>query len=185
MNEENQKALEKAAISEIWLPIAGYEGIYEVSDLGRVRSLKFGKSKILIPGKTGCGYLFVILCKDSKGKCMTVHRLVASAFIPNPLNLPQVNHIDENKLNNNVTNLEWCTASYNNNYGTRIRRLAEAIAKALSKPVQQLDKATGELLATFPSTVEAERITGIARSSICKCCLRKRKSAGGFIWKYA
>ena len=181
---------------EHWKAIAGYEGLYEVSDLGRVKSLNYnhtGIEKILKPGKNQGGYLAVILCKDGKHKYMRVNRLVAQAFLPNPLNLPQVNHRDEDKLNNAASNLEWCTASYNINFGTRNRRVAEAVAKAnrnkpkLSnrpKPVQQLDK-QGNLLATFPSTHEAERITGIRHGNICQCCLGRYKSAGGFVWKFS
>ena len=115
--------------TEIWRPIAGYEGLYEVSDQGRVRSLWFGKSKILMPMKVGHGYHQVKLYKDSNSKNMYVHRLVAEAFIPNPQALPQINHIDENKLNNAASNLEWCTASYNINYGTHNRRVGEAIRR--------------------------------------------------------
>lgn len=174
---------------ENWLPVVGYEERYEVSDAGHVRSLNFnhtGKTKILKPGDNGCGYLQVRLYKDGKFKHMFVHRLVAEAFLPNPQCLPQVNHRDENKLNNNASNLEWCTASYNNNYGSHNRRMAEAQVNdpKKSKPVQQLDK-QGNLLRTFPSTQEAERVTGIAQPSICQCCNGERKSAGGYKWRYA
>lgn len=166
-------------MKETWKAIVRYEGIYEVSDEGNVRSLKFGKTKILNPRKTTCGYLQVRLCKDGIRKMMLVHRLVAEAFIPNPLNLAQVNHKDENKQNNAASNLEWCSASYNNNYGTRLLRVAEA----KSKPVQMFDK-QGNLLATFPSMAEAERVTGINHCGIVKCCLGKLKSTGGYVWRY-
>lgn len=167
---------------ETWKDISGYEGIYEVSDLGRVRSLvqrNRWKPGILKPQKHRYGYLYVNLCKDGKVKGMKVHRLVAQAFIPNPNNLPQVNHKDENPQNNAASNLEWCSARYNINYGTRNGR----VAVALSKPVQMFDK-QANLLATYPSTMEAERVTGIAHQSIVKCCLGKYKLAGGFIWRY-
>lgn len=91
----------------IWKEIAGYEGIYEVSDTGLVRSLKFGKAKILKPQNNGNGYLHFRLCKNGKAKNTKIHRLVAEAFLPNPLGLETVNHIDEDKTNNNVSNLEW------------------------------------------------------------------------------
>lgn len=115
---------------ENWLPIAGYEGLYEVSDLGRVRSLvrrnNRWKPGVLKPRKDRRGYLHVRLYKDGKVKDMSVHRLVAEAFIPNPLNLETVNHKDENKQNNAGSNLEWMSVADNINYGTRNRRIAEA-----------------------------------------------------------
>ena len=167
----------------IWKEISGYEGLYEVSDTGLVRSLKFGKKRILSAGKQRKGYLAVQLYKDGICKNLLIHRLVASAFIPNPQNLDTVNHKNEDKHNNNISNLEWMTLTDNQNYGTRNKRIAEA----RSKQVQQLDKSTGELLATFPSIIEAERQTGIAQQSICACChgKRKRKTAGGYRWSYA
>ena len=100
-------------MEEIWRDIDGYEGLYQVSNKGRVKSLKYGKERILRPGwKTG-GYLFVILCKNGNQSKQRIHRLVAQAFIPNPNNKPQVNHLDENKKNNCVDNLEWATAKEN------------------------------------------------------------------------
>lgn len=119
-------------VEEIWVDIKGYEGLYQVSNLGRVKSLEridsLGhkrKEKIFKPQKNK-GYLRVSLWKDGKGKKYSIHRLVAIAFIPNPDNLPEVNHKDENKFNNNVDNLEWCTVAYNNTYGTRIQRFSES-----------------------------------------------------------
>ena len=165
---------------ETWKAIAGYEGIYEVSDLGRVRSLKYGKEKILKPGKNQGGYLHVVLCKDGQSKTITVHRLVADAFVPNPNNLETINHKDEVKTNNTVTNLEWMSQKDNLNYGTRNKRVGEA----LSKQVQMFDKSTGELLATFPSLAEAERVTEINQGNISSCCNGKYKSAGGYKWRY-
>lgn len=102
--------------------IEGYEGLYQVSNLGNVKSLNYGKERILKPIKNGKGYLQVILCKNGKHKMYQVHRLVATVFLPNPNNLPCVNHKDENSLNNCLYNLEWCTYSYNNSYGTKNQR---------------------------------------------------------------
>ena len=156
---------------EQWKAIAGYEGLYEVSDLGMVRSLKFGKERILKPGKTHSGYLLVNLCKDGHTKPILVHRLVAEAFIQNPNNLETINHKDEVKTNNVASNLEWMS-------------IADNIRYSVNKSVQMFDKKTCELLATFPSTIEAERVTGIDHSHISKCCNGKLKSAGGYVWKY-
>ena len=111
---------------EIWRPIVGYEGLYEVSSYGRVRSLdryvnnnSFRKGKVLSPGKDTIGYLFVVLSCNGKCKTIRVHRLVAQAFIPNPDNLPEINHINEDKTDNRVDNLEFCNRKYNINYGSR------------------------------------------------------------------
>ena len=171
---------------EHWKAIAGYEGLYEVSDLGRVKSLWNGKEKILKPGKNTWGYLKVVLYKDGHGKTITVHRLVAEAFIQNPNNLETINHKDEDKTNNVASNLEWMSIKDKINYGTHNKRVSEARLNhpAFSKKVQMFDKKTGELLATFPSTNEAGRVTGIANQSISKCCNEKLKSAGGYVWKY-
>ena len=157
---------------EHWKAIAGYEGIYEVSDLGRVKSLKYCKEKILKPQKDKYGYLQVCLCKDGHTKQLLVHRLVADEFVPNPNNLETVNHKDEVKTNNTVSNLEWMSREDN-------------VAYSANKSVQMFDKFTLELLATFPSITEAERVTGINHGNISKCCLGKLKSAGGYIWKYS
>lgn len=166
---------------EHWQPVVGYEGLYEVSDQGRVKSLKFGKEKILKPWKTPDGYLKVSLRKDGHTKQTYVHRIVSEAFIPNPNNLETVNHKDEVKTNNVASNLEWMSQKDNINYGTRNKRMSEA----LSKQVQMFDKSTSELLATFPSLSEAKRVTGINQSNISQCCNGKLKSAGGYAWKYA
>lgn len=172
---------------EHWKAIAGYEGLYEVSDQGRVKSLgnnKSRKEKILKPQKYSCGYFLVKLCKEGVVKQCLIHRLVAEAFIPNPNNLDTVNHKDEVKTNNVVSNLEWMSMKDNLNYGTRNKRSAESIVEVLAKSVQMFDKSTGELLATFPSLCEAERVTGISRPNISNCCRNKQKYAGDYVWKY-
>ena len=110
-----------------------------------------------------------------------IHRLVAQAFIPNPNNLPEINHKDENPLNNNVDNLEWCTHQYNSNYGKRPKKIGEKH----SKRVVMCDK-KNIVVAVFNSVTEASSVTGIHAGSISECCNNKqyRHSAGGYIWKY-
>lgn len=162
---------------EIWKDIKGYEGLYQVSNYGNVRSLDYrhtGRTEVLSPGENTCGYLFVNLCKNGKVKKFTLHRLVAEAFLPNWFDDREVNHKDENPKNNNVDNLEWCDRKYNINYGTRIERI--------SKQVIQMTK-TGELVREWPSTAEAGR-NGFHQPAIVYCCIGQRKSHKGFIWKY-
>ena len=172
---------------EIWKKIEGYEGLYEVSNEGRVRSLNYrhtGETKILKPAICYGGYLKVGLWKDGNKKKFTVHRLVARAFLPNILDFPEVNHIDEDKTNNRVKNLEWCTREYNNNFGTRNQRVRETMTNGkTSKPVLQFSK-SGEFIREWPSAHEVERVLGYSQGYISNCCLKKYKSAYGFIWKY-
>lgn len=165
---------------EIWLDIKGYEGLYQVSNHGRVRSLNYWKTgKVKILSTRICnGYLRVGLSKDGKEKMFMIHRLVAEAFIPNWFDDPCVNHIDENKENNNVENLEWCDTKHNDNHGTRNIRISEK----LSKPVLQYTKG-GELVREWNSITEAER-NGFSSGDIWSCCNGRYKSHKGFIWKY-
>lgn len=162
---------------ENWKDIEGYEGLYQVSTHGRVRSLK--RNKIMNPVKAINGYMRVRLIKNGKDKNYLVHRLVAEAFLPNWFDDPQVNHRDENKQNNHVDNLEWCSAKYNTNYGSCIKRRVEK----LSKPVLQFLK-TGEFVREWVSIQEVERQLGVCHSKISLCCKGKRKSHHGFIWRY-
>ena len=164
---------------EIWCPIKGFEGLYEVSDQGRVRSLKFGKERILKPIRMSKGYLFVNLCKNGEMKKCLVHRLVAQTFIPNPDNLPQVNHKDEDKENNSVQNLEWCDQKYNINYGIR----NQMVSMKLSKPVLQFTK-DGEFVREWKSATDVQRTLGYFQNHISNCCNGKCKSSNGFIWKF-
>lgn len=166
--------------NELWKDIKDYEGLYQISNLGRVKSLRFGKEKILKYGKSGKGYFFVNLCKNGEYKSYIVHRLIAKAFIPNPENLPEVNHKDENKQNNCVENLEWCTHKYNNNYRTRNNRMA----KANSKPILQFTK-NGEYINQWSSAIEIERKLGFYQTNISKCCLGKIKTAYNYTWRFA
>lgn len=166
---------------EIWLPIKGYVGLYEVSSFGRVRSLNYnhtGHTKVLSPVEDGGGYLQVGLCKNGKCKKFKIHRLVAQAFLPNWFDDREINHIDENPKNNHIDNLEWCDSKYNTNYGTR----NEHIAEKLSKPVIQLTK-TGELVREWPSTIEAGR-NGFKQGAVSLCCRGKLNYHKGFIWRY-
>lgn len=160
-------------MKEIWKDIVGYEGLYCVSNYGRVKSLNYhrtGKERILKPGIKN-DYYFVILYKNGKTKFYLVHRLVTEAFIENPDNKPQVNHKNEWKWCNCVWNLEWCTAKYNINYGTRTRRI--------SKPIICIE--TGVI---YNSVSDASKSLLIEDGNICKCCKGKIKSAGGLHWKY-
>ena len=181
---------------ELWKPIIGYEE-YEVSNKGRIKRLAYYKTvckgskqfceeRILKPQMRKFGYQAVTLSHNSKVKSFLIHRLVATAFIPNPKNLPQVNHKDENPSNNNANNLEWCTQEYNSNYGTSKFRIAEKLKNGImSKPVEQYNK-QGEFIREYPSAIEASRVLGLSVSGIVSCCNDNKKYAhcGGFFWKY-
>ena len=166
-------------MEEIWCPIKGFEGQYEVSDQGRVKSLKYGKERILKPGRMPKGYLFVNICKNGEKKTCKVHRLVAQTFIPNPDNLPEVKQKDGDRENNAVQSLEWCDRKYNVNYGTRNQRQAEK----LSKPILQYTK-SGKFVREWKSTYDVERNLGYFHSCISYCCTGKLKYAYNFIWKF-
>lgn len=168
-------------MEEIWLPIKGYEGLYEVSNLGNVRSLNYkrsGKIGNIIKNIDKKGYVFVTLYKNGKHKSHKVHRLVAEAFIPNWFNEPQINHKDENPKNNNVDNLEWCDCSYNINYGTRNYK----VSSSLSKIVLQFTL-DGEFIREWNTSKEL-KINGFQQSAISRCCCGERKFHKGYIWKY-
>ena len=186
---------------EIWKDIVydgeDYTNLYQVSNLGRVKSLGNGKSnnskeRILRPGKTTNGYLKVCFCKDGKQKWFLVHRLVATAFLENPENKPEVNHIDEDKTNNFVGtpendykdgNLEWCDGEYNKNYGFRNEKISEKMTNGkLSKLVVQFTL-DGKFVREWPSTMECGR-NGFHHGAVSACCRGELKSHKGFIWKY-
>ena len=160
---------------ETFVKIEGFEN-YEVSNLGKVRNIKSGI--MLKPWITKDGYLRHCLYGHDKRKNLLLHRIIATAFIDNPGKKPQVNHIDENKLNNDLSNLEWCTERENAIHGTRTKRVAEK----LSQKVIQLDL-NGNVLNEFESMVQAGQETGVSRSNISSCCNGKLKSAGGFKWR--
>lgn len=165
---------------EVWKPVTNYEGLYEISNLGRIRSLhnyKRNGNNILVP-RIKRGYFTVGLRKNGIRKWFLLHRLVALAFIPNPNNYPCVNHKDENKLNNNVENLEWCTVSYNNTYGTRIERVTDKTGK----PVYQYD-INGNFIKKHKSLASATKEVGLkSASTISLCCSGKYETAGGYKW---
>lgn len=178
-------------MKEEWRTIKGYEGMYEVSNEGRVRSLdryagkNYIKGKVLSMFKGTGGYTIVSLCINGKNKSFSVHRLVAEAFIPNPHDYPQVNHKDENKNNNDMNNLEWCTAKYNSNYGTHNQRLKES-SKHRLKPVYQIDKDCGTIIMRWESIKEAAEAIKLSPTLIWLVCNKRgNKTAGGFCWEYA
>lgn len=174
-------------MEEIWKPIKGYNGRYEISSLGRVRSYaqdrKHGKIKTGNP--TVKGYRSIVLYDGNGGsKCYPVHRLVACEFLRNPENLPQVNHKDENKANNRVDNLEWCDNDYNIHYGTSIARgaLSNRCCKSTSRPVYSIDE-FGRI-EYFDSIGEAERQTGCWHSNIVRALKGRRNHCGNRQWFY-
>ena len=163
-----------------------YEGLYKVSNLGRILSLNYnrtGKPELMNPGTDKDGYLKVTLSKNRKRKTCKVHRLVAQTFIPNPDNLPEVNHIDEDKTNNRVENLEWKSHKDNNNHGTRNERISKANTNGKkSKRVRQLSL-DGELIKVWESTNECGR-NGFCQVAVSDCCRGKLKTYKGFRWEY-
>ena len=163
-----------------------YEGLYQVSNLGNILSLNYrntGRAELMNPWEDKDGYLKIGLRKNKKTDFILVHRLVAQTFLPNPDNLPQVNHKDENKANNRVENLEWCTIEYNHNYGTINQRISKANTNGkLSKRVLQLSL-TGELIREYPSARDCER-NGFEHSGVIRCCNGKQKTHKGFKFMY-
>lgn len=184
-------------MSEEWRAVPGYEGLYEVSNCGRVRSLPRwfhygdGRKSCLRPGrilkltKKSNGYLYLNLSKHKDAKPTYVHRLVAMAFLPNPNNLPLINHKDESRSNNHVDNLEWCDNRYNMMYGTVGERLRNHEYGTPGIPVEQRDL-DGNLIREYKSMGEAENMTGVKRQNIRDCCQNKRghHTAGSFKWNY-
>lgn len=180
---------------EIWKDIEGYEKVYQISNLGRVKSLArwsngnhFLKEKYLKTYLDKDLYERINLYEKGKVKHYFVHRLVAQAFIPNPNNLPQVNHIDENKTNNCVNNLEWCTVEYNNNYGTRTARATNSndykkLALLNNKKIYGKNLQSGEII-HFNSIKEASEHLNTRSASIGRVLRGVRKTNNGWIFKY-
>lgn len=180
-------------MKEIWKDVVQFEGYYQVSNLGNVKRLRtevqsclkhHNGTKIVkernLTKKIQNKYYSVHLCKNGKSKTIRVHRLVAQAFIPNPNNLPQINHKDENKLNNSADNLEWCTCKYNQNYGTRKYKREHSKVK----PIQKIDIKTKEVLDTYFSLSYAAKENNLSFKAISRAATGKVKTSGGYIWKY-
>ncbi len=179
-------------MEEIWKDIDGYEGYYQVSNLGNVKSVdRYIKSplnnqeSVLRKGKQiktninkKNGYIYVCFYKENTQTSKRVHRLVAKAFLPNPDNLPQVNHIDGNKQNNNVNNLEWCSQLENIQHANK-----NGLINHYKRRVIQLDKDLN-LIREWESITEASKELKIERANITACCNGKLKRAGGYVWKY-
>jgi hypothetical protein len=175
-------------MNEIYKDIKGYEGFYQVSNLGNIKRLEHTKYNLLTKTNSvykehlvkKCinkkGYYQVTLCKNSKIKPINVHRLVAEAFIPNFDNLPCINHIDGNKSNNRVDNLEWCSFKYNVQHAYKNNLMLNC------KKVKQYDL-NGSYFKEYNSINEANKQTNINQGNISMCILGKRKSAGGYIWR--
>lgn len=177
-------------MEEIWKDIKGYEGLYQVSNLGRIKSLaryvyyRNGKvyhqdEKILKPCLNNKGYCRVRLTKSTNSKLFFVHRLVAMAFIPNPNNFPQINHKDENKQNNSSNNLEWCTSLYNNNFGKKKESNKNERQK---KQVFAENIKNGEYL--ILKSISEGKNYGFTQQCISNCCLGKQKKHKGFRFRY-
>ena len=175
-------------MQEIWKDIDGTSGRYQISNLGNVRAFtRFRNGELLKPARYSNGYLFVHFAKDTDKKgerhSYLIHRLVAQAFLPNPDGLPQVNHKDEDKTNNIVDNLEWCTALYNNNYGTRNERISKNQNNdRKNKPILQFTS-DGKFVKEWVSITEASKY-GFQRRSIQRCLKGEYKRHYNFIWKY-
>lgn len=178
---------------EIWKPVSGFEGLYEVSNIGRVRSLTRYK-KVIKPHIINTGYYQYQLWHKGKYRVAFAHRLVAQAFVPNPDNKPYVNHKDENKLNNSFDNLEWVTHVENCRYGTAIERRTKHLdyskrrvnnanqIKACSKPIAQYTK-DGTFVKNWNSIAECARETGISPSGISRVVSGLRNSIYGYVFK--
>ena len=177
-------------MSEKWKDIAGYDGLYQVSDKGNVRSHKRTPGMILKQSPTNCGYMKVQLYKNAKGKMHYVHRLVAQAFLPNPQGKSEINHIDGNKTNNALSNLEWSSRSENQlhaiDHGLREPSPMTGRFGALnhnSRAIIQKDM-NGQFIAQWDSIASAARSISCSPSLISNCLCGRKKTAKGFLWEY-
>ena len=170
--------------SETFLSVPGYEGLYEVSNKGNVKSLRRGK--LMKKFISNVGYEIISLIKDGKKKSFNVHRLVALVFIPNPLNLPEINHKDEIKINNCVDNLEWISKKGNRNYGTYRERMSKSLKESgtNNKSISAYDKKTLKFVKSYDSITEAEKELGLSKGAIGKALSGRRKTSAGYVWKY-
>lgn len=172
-------------MEEIWKPIQGYEGLYEISSYGNVASLNYNRTgvrKILRPRPSANGYYFVGLHKDNKEKMIPIHRLVAIAFVENPNGYNVINHKDENKRNNNFENLEWCTCKYNINYSLK-NRGGKKITKRTRK-IAQIG-CDNSVVKIWDNLIQIRNEMNYSDWSIQMCCVGKRKTAYGFRWQFA
>lgn len=176
---------------EIWKPVTGFEGLYEVSNSGSVKSLRYrnvdGKTGVLKEITLPSGYRYVNLHKDKQTRHYYIHRLVATAFIPNPDSLPEVNHRNEDPGDNSANNLEWCTSQYNKNYGNRSKKMSEAKKGRFigENAVRRSPVICEETGLVYPTMRQAAQAVGVNYTKISLCCTGKRHTAGGYHWKYA
>lgn len=175
-------------MKEIFKNIIGYEGLYQISNYGNVKSLNYhntNKSQLLKPSKNKYGYLRVTLCKNNKTKSYSIHRLVAISFIQNPNHYSIINHKDENPSNNNVENLEWCTCKYNSNYGTRNNRIKQnnILTKRKYYAKQVGCYKNNILIKKYPAVIDVEK-DGFIATLVVKVCKGKRLTHKGYNWKY-
>lgn len=169
---------------EIWKDIEGYEGLYQISNFGRVKSFPRLGARLkehILKVTNNNGYMRLSLAKNKTRKYFYIHVLVAKAFIPNPNKYPEVNHIDENKSNNHVDNLEWCNKSYNANYGNRNKLIS--LHSAMLRPVLQFDL-NGNFIKEYSSIREAVKELKIRSSGISNCCAGRYSKSGGYKWRY-
>lgn len=190
-------------MKEIWKDIDGFENIYQVSNLGRVCSKtrrqgnRYYLGKILKPSDNGHGYLHITLANRGKRYQRYLHRLVAQAFLPNPYNYPEINHKDENTKNNQVNNLEWCTAKYNSNYKNHGLHVSQGSKNSIqkhiaciqngmktAKPVIQLTL-DGQIVKYWASMGQAAKQGKFRRRNIRRCCEGEFKQYKGYKWQYA
>lgn len=171
---------------EIWKDVIGYEGYYRVSNHGNILSCR---QNIIMKQKITKGYRMIGFTKNKKHKSYSVHRLVAKHFIKNPKNKREVNHLDENKLNNHVSNLKWVTSKENANWGTRNKRIAEFVKNNqvgfTTKKINQICKKTNKVIKTYNSVTQASEENGFHQGNISSCLTGKRLSSRGYKWEYA